>query len=142
MYQITLNKKQAELVCEALNVLSRLGSGQWRDAIGHLPIDNIQPGWFDDLDAIGCILKKYTINHVDGWRSSLGIFQTETPTEAKMCWDMYQVIRNRLSWDRAVADGVVESLSSPRKWPEMMGVSYDEPMFASEEPFIRIEGVE
>jgi hypothetical protein len=44
-----------------------------------------------------------------------------------------------LSWERAVEEGVIESENSPRKWSEMMGVSFDSPMKRSNEPLAKLE---
>jgi hypothetical protein len=52
---------------------------------------------------------------------------------------MYQVIRHRLSWDRAVEDGTIASPDAPRDWSKMLGVNYDEPMRTGPEPLAKIE---
>jgi hypothetical protein len=60
----------------------------------------------------------------------------------KIVWDIYQVIRHQLSWEYAVETGKVESMDSQRKWPEMMAVSYDEPLKTGKEPLCTVEKVE
>jgi hypothetical protein len=52
------------------------------------------------------------------------------------------VIRHRQSWDKAVAEGIVASVDAPRDWSKMMGVNYDEPFRASEEPLAKVEKCE
>jgi len=49
------------------------------------------------------------------------------------------VIRHRLSWDRAYESGEIEK-GERRKWPEMMGVNFDEPMKMGSEPLAVIVG--
>ncbi len=56
----------------------------------------------------------------------------------ELSWDIYQVVRHRLSWDRAIAEGLIKE-GQPRDWKTMMTVNYDEPLHRSEEPLMRIE---
>ena len=67
--------------------------------------------------------------------SILGIGSADA-TE-RTAWDLHAVIRHRLAWDRAKAEGVTDG--TKREWPAMMQVSYDEPMKHSEEPLAKME---
>jgi len=139
-YVLTLTETQAQVLIQALEVMARLGIGQFRDALDLLPLKEIFPaGWHEDMEAIGRILSKYMIGNVDGYRSSLGISHADTSPQAKSAWDMYQVIRHRLAWDRAYSDGIVASPDAPRDWSKMLGVHYDEPMRMGPEPLATIE---
>jgi hypothetical protein len=140
-YTITLNETQAGTIQIACEVLARLGIGQFRDALEHLPTTEFMPpGWHEDMDQIGQILKKHTISNVDGWQSSLGIHHAKTHEEAKIAWDLYTLVRHRLSMDRAIDEGRIKP-GEPRKWPEMMTVNYDDPHHTSKEPLAKIEEV-
>jgi hypothetical protein len=87
------------------------------------------------MDDIGAMLARHTISGVDGWRSSLSFLGGATPELSKIAWDLHQVLRRRLAWDRAVAEGLVASADAPRRCPEMMQVSYDDaPLRASSQP--------
>ena len=142
MYTLTLTEKQAETLMIASEVLARLGIGQFRDALEWLPTrDTCREGWHDDMTAIGRMLSRYMIGVVDGYQTSLGIRNDDVRPAPKIAWDLYQVIRHRLSWDKAVADGVIDSPDSPRNWPVMLGVHYDEPMETSAEPLAEIRRV-
>jgi len=57
----------------------------------------------------------------------------------EIAWDLYQVIRHRLAWDAAIEEGQIEK-GERRKWPEMMGVCFDEPMQRGSQPLARIKG--
>lgn len=134
-YTLTMTDTQARVIAQATEVFARLGIGQFRDALEHLPKREYVPeGWFHDMDIIGKMMSKHMIDGVDGYSSNLGIHSKDVSEESRVAWDMHQVVRHRLSWDRAVEEGVIKSINSPRKWPEMMQVSYDEPMKASEHP--------
>lgn len=138
-YTIELTEHQAQTMATACEVLARLGIGQFRDALEKLPTTEYRPqGWNDDMDTIGRMLSKHTIGNVDGWRSSLGINHEKVREQSKDAWDLYQVIRHRLSWDRAIADGITDGKS--RNWSGgMMGVNYDEPHKTSDQPLAIIK---
>lgn len=136
MYRIDLTPEQARVLSQALEVFARLGIGQFRDALRFLPLDRTQgsppSGWSHTLDEIGQMLAPFMVHWVDGWSRSLGIASQDTDEGAKIAWDLYQVVRHRIAWDDAVADGTTHG--DKRKWPEMMGVQYDEPLKCSGQP--------
>lgn len=140
-YTITITERQAQIISLACEILARLGIGQWRHAIEQLPLkDKIDyEQWHKDLDYIGTILMDHTIDGVDGWRRSHGIHSKKVSDTARVAWDIHHVIRHRLAWERAVKEGLVESLSSPRDWSKMMTVDYDEPSQIGEESLAVIQ---
>lgn len=134
-YILTITERQAETLIQATEVLARLGMGQFRDALGYLPTrEYIPEGWHEDMDTIGGILSR----HMD---STLGIRHRDVRESSKIAWDLHQVLRHRLAWDNAVRNGVIESVETPRKWPDMMQVFYDDPMRVSNQPLATIEPV-
>lgn len=105
-YRLEITEEQAKVLRTACEVLARLGIGQFRDALAHLPLDQ-ELGtaggaldWHADLDLIGDILERYMIGNVNGWNSSLSIASPLVKPEAKIAWDLFQVLRHRLEWDR------------------------------------------
>lgn len=142
MYLIKLNKKQLSTISDALEVYARLGIGQFRDALECLPLTDVFPeGWHDDMATIGRILSQHTISNVDGYTSYLSIHNEKVDEESKIAWDLHQVFRRRLSWDAAAENGIIDSIESPRKWPEMSGVNYDDPLKVSDQPLAVAEKV-
>jgi hypothetical protein len=134
-YTITATSEQAHVLSRACEILARLGIGQFRDALEQMPkIEFLPFGWHETMEDIGRLLAPLMIGNVDGWRSSLGIHHDQVSDRAKTAWDLYQAIRYRLAWDDAVAHGVIPDATAPRKWPEMMGVHYDEPIKTGNEP--------
>lgn len=104
-YTLRLTETQAKVLCTACEVLARLGIGQFRDALVHLPLDHFRAeddvlNWHDDLDLIGDRLSRHMIGNVNGWNSSLSILNPLVKPEAKIAWDLFQVLRHRLEWDR------------------------------------------
>lgn len=131
-YTLHLTATQAATISKACEVLSRLGMGQYKDALECLPVrEYCANGWHEDMDAIGHILKKYA--PIWGLGMGQGITHRETPETAKVAWDVYQVTRHRLAWDRARADG--HQGDDPPRW----SVDYGQPMKTSAEPLARME---
>lgn len=139
-YTLEITESQAQTISLACEVLSRLGMGQWRYATDHLPLkekmDWIE--WHDDLDDMGRILSKHMKDGIDGWRSCLGVANDSVRPECRDAYDIHQVVRKRLAWDRAVEEGIVESVDAPRKWPEMIQTFYDDPLKVGDEPLAKI----
>ena len=128
-YTITLNEAQAGTIQIACEVLARLGIGQFRDALEQLPTTEFFPdGWHEDMAAVENILRR----HMQP--------QISTREQHKVAWDLYTLVRHRLSWDRAIDEGRIKPGDS-RKWPEMMAVNYDDPHHTSKEPIAKIEEV-
>lgn len=126
-YQVTLTEEHMQVISTACELLARVGIGQL-DFLDHLPLKDKYLFPHEEKAQIREIIKHLTIRDVDGWTSSLGITNDSTSMDSKRAWEIYQSFRHRLSWDRAVEQGIIESLESRRKWPDMMGVNFDEPM--------------
>jgi hypothetical protein len=132
-YTLELTEKQLGIIQYATDLIARLGIGQVKEAFEHLPLNN-DCDWstfHNDVRDIEHIISKHTIGNVDGYRSSLGIHNDKVKLDAKIAWEIHQVIRHRLSWDRAIAKGFTDGKA--RNWSEMMGVCYDEPFPCSGE---------
>ena len=134
-YTLTLNETQAGTIQIACEVLARLGIGQFRDALEHLPTVEFTPdGWHEDMAAVENILRRHM--QLNGKTPN----QISTREQHQTAWDLYTLVRHRLSWDRAIDEGRINP-GEPRKWPEMMAVNYDDPHHASKQPMAKIEEV-
>ena len=131
-YTLTLSATQMHVLSRAAEVIARLGIGQIPDALRELPTrDGIElSAWHDDCEAVCKIMSKHMPHSIDGFHSSLGIHNAGNST--RIAWDLHQVMRHRLSWDRAIAAGHTDGTT--RNWSEMLGVSYDEPSRTCQEP--------
>lgn len=138
-YTIELSKKQMAIISSACELYARLGIGQWREIEKFLPLEKVidYESFHDCMDSIGRELSKFMISNVDGYRSNLGISNRMVNDSCRDAWDIHAVLRNRLAWDRALAKGVVKE-GEPRKWPEMMGVDYDEPCKLGCETLVKV----
>jgi len=142
-YVLKINKTQAQVLSLACEVLARVGIGQIRSALEQMPVRKLgnqeYSQYHSDLDTIGYMLSKWNKGNVDGYRSSISICG-DASHEAKVAWELYQTIMNRLSWDRAYEDGIVKP-GEARKWPEMFGVNYDDPMPLTQEKPAKMEKI-
>jgi hypothetical protein len=128
---LTINKEQARIMCEALELYSRLKHGQISE-LRSLFVDrwcepNGSFNWsseylFDELKRV--IFPDLAKN------ASYGVGNKIYP-ESSVAWDIMQVLRHRLAWDRLKAEG--------RDQPEYWGVQYNPPMRFGSEPLAHIE---
>lgn len=138
-YTLTITESQARVISVACEILARLGLGQFRDALDHLPQreDIDWSIWHDDMEIIGNLLSRHMLGGVDGWRSNLGIHHQDVSEQSRIAWDLHQVVRHRLAWDRAIAYGHTDGTT--RNWDEMISVYYDDPSHVSDEPLAKID---
>lgn len=121
-YTLHLTEKQAAEISHASEILARLRMGQIDMALRELPL--AEPMHYEQEQYVAGYLK--SLYRKDGKRAD------------GAAWDLHQVIRHRLAWDRAYRDGIVKP-GERRNWPEMMGVIYDDPLPMGGEPLARIE---
>lgn len=143
-YTLTITEKQARAISQACDLLQRVQLGQWEEIIDWLPfkkpIDYTKLR--DDKHVIGIILSEHMVDGVDGYGSSLGIGHPDLPYDNGVLYDLHCVIRKKLAWEKAVEDRIIETEDSPRKWPEMIQVFYDDPMKWGDEPLATITRTE
>ena len=90
-YTLTITAEQARTLSSACELLGRLGMGQVHDAFNYLPANRYDArGLADDLATIEQLIGRH---HISG-----GI--CAAPPASQTAWDLYQVLRHRLAWDR------------------------------------------
>jgi|SRR5690554_935521 len=124
-YTLHLTEKQAAEISHACEILARLRMGQIDMALRELPLET--PMEYEQ--------EQYVSNYLRSLYRPGGIRVDE------YAWDLHQVIRHRLAWDRAYRDGIVNP-GDARDWSQMMGVIYDEPLPMSNEPLAKMERTE
>jgi hypothetical protein len=129
-------EKEIQVISKACDLYSRLLMGQFNVIFDNLPLRReVDYGKIWEIrDGVTKLLREVLIHGIDGWASSLGVGSPDLHPNANIAVDIHHVIRHKLSWERAVENGVVDSESSQRKWPEMMFVSYDNPFHWGTEP--------
>lgn len=141
-YKLTLTEEQMKILSVATDVFARLGIGQFQCALEYLPIKNglLNETWHKDMEQIRDIISKYTIDHVDGYRSSLGIHSKKVKDIFKNSYDLHQVIRHKLSWDRAITEGLAK-FEDDQQVKGNYTVDYDRPFQTSKQPLARVESI-
>ena len=143
MYNLKVSKKQLEVISAACDLLARLRMGQVCEAFEYLPYkEDVNYGKVWEIKkSLSQMLPEVLVHGVDGYSSSLGVGSPDLHKDSNIAVDIHQVIRHKLSWERAVEKGTVESEGSGRDWSEMMGVSYDTPFHWGEEELCKVEKV-
>jgi len=134
-YQITLTRSQLGEIARALEACFRMGIGQPSSSLQYCRNAEGAPAiWaWDDVQPIERAIKDKMRLHPN---ASWGVGRFE---KLDVLCEMYKSIEHFMSWEHAVKDGVVQSMDAPRRWPEMMGCNYDEPMRYTSEPMIKVE---
>jgi len=133
-YRAVLSETQIQIINRALDLFSRLLIGQvehlddiyiWRQVkTKQFDMDKFRKLCFE--------IKQLVFGFSQG--ESFGIHGPKTPEDAQIAWDIQQVFRHRLSWDR---------VGNPpsRDWKTMNGVNFDNPLKSSTEPLCTIRKV-
>lgn len=131
-----LSLEESQILSRACDVYARTLMGQFNESMDNLPMKKgADYGKFWQIkDFVRTLLPGVLIHGIDGWASSLGVGSPDLNPKSNIAVDIHQVIRHRLAWDRAVKDKIVESVDSPRKWPQMIQVFYDTPFHWGSEP--------
>lgn len=126
MYALSLSKEQAQVVREALEVYARLKHGQFDIALHDLFIDRFGEGeWNHDTKEVLCGELKRCI-FPELYKNEFYAVGNKVYPESSVAWDIMQVLRHRLSWDKLKEEG--------KDKPDFMNVNYDKPMGFSGQP--------
>lgn len=141
-YTLTITEEQARALQYATDVLQRVQLGQWEEIVDWLPLK--KPTDYtklhEDRRTIGKILSEHMVEQIDGYGSSLGIGHPDLPKNNGVLYDLHQVIRRKLSIERAVEEGIIENENVSRNQMPIT-VNFDEPMKWGDQPLAKIERV-
>jgi len=136
-YKMELNGRQAKIIEMALELYARMLIGQMNFPIQDLFMSRLIE---KDIDPqkLGSELEKVRQRIFPEFppNASYGICGPDTDDRAQIAWDIQQVLRNRLSWDR---------VCNPKGDRWKMGlttVNFDDPMKTSEEPLCSMEEIQ
>lgn len=119
-YLLKISKHQAEVISLALDVLSRIGLGQFDIAISDAMKERF---WGmegkdfnrDEVQHHFNELKRILTGHPPN--GSYGISNEEVNDKYRVAYDIHQVIRNRLAWDeKPEGDPIKISFQDPMQW--------------------------
>ena len=143
-YKLEINEKQARILRDAIDLYSRIGIGQfgeiwWVWLMNGM--DNCKCGR-DTFDPIMEQLKKKLTGFHFG--ASFGIHSADVNDVFRQAYDLKQVIRNRLAWDRHdEKHGKVDPDNHNRGEHNTWSVDFDPPRLTAVEhsPLAKIEKV-
>jgi len=132
-YRVTLSESQLELISEACEILCCIEQNQLDVLIGVLGRRCASRGEVilelrENIETLRRNVASLIPARVPG----------EPPTIGDRYWDLHQVFRHRLAWDRAYRGGLLKP-GEPRRWPEMMQNHYDLPRPSSSDPLPCVE---
>ena len=112
--------------------LSRLHMGQFFPLTDHVRLRT-----WEERDAFQQQLKSILYPDLPT-RDFYSLHSVEVSEKARIAYDLIQVIRQRLAWDKIGKDPDKDQ----RNWPDMMGLCYDQPIRVSTEPLAKMEKVQ
>lgn len=117
---LELNENQAKIVEVALDIYLRLHLCQF-DMIRYIHFDKNFDGTIFEYAAD---LMKYSIHPELAKNASYGIYSKEVSDNARIAWDIHQVLRYKVSWKKNPNGGIT--------------VNFDPPMVSSKEPLPKV----
>jgi len=121
-YQLSLTERQAQVLTEALDLFSRIGMGQLEE-IAYVLRSYTKPSESSSLLSSRLDeLKRLAREASNVWMGSpcgcRGISSEEIGDAFRVAWDLHQVIRYRLAWDRNPNGGLQVSFDTPMKYSQ------------------------
>ncbi len=118
-YKLIINKEQAEIICKALDLFSRIGCGQFEEILRHPTIEKdvmsgkvhnrYMPIVRETLD----VVKGMLTGHPPGM--STGITMADEPN--RVSYDIFQIVRQRLAIDNNDPEHSIHR-HEPKQWSE------------------------
>lgn len=119
-YTLTVTETQAEIIAAALDFYARIGCGQFQ-VIGELfPVPRKESGLSINTYIHEVWHNTYYQKQLFFGGKEVGI--TSAENRFKTAFDIFQVIRHRVSWDRKPEGGITVNFGEPFQ------VNHDEPL--------------
>jgi hypothetical protein len=115
-YHLAMTERQAQVIINALELYSRIGMGQLQEITYVLRMNSV-PGSidFNALDKIADLTRKASSYWMKGSGGYHGISSDKINDSFRVAWDLQQVIRYRLAWDRNPDGGIQVNFDDPYK---------------------------
>lgn len=112
-YVLELSKNQARIVVDALDLYMRIGIGQFKE------VARVYDYGFDradvDMEALRGALEEASRTQGFGTGGSYGIHSERVNDVFRQAYDIKQVVRHRLAWDREPNGGIGVDFDTPRQ---------------------------
>lgn len=130
-YALTGSESQMDCIKNACETQARLEMGQLGAIMDALMLKLHDQDW-------QLVVEK--VRELERLIGSMPRKENKRSVYMELSWDIHQVLRHRLSWDRAMAEGLIKE-GDPRDWKTMWTVNYDNPLHRSEELLIQVERI-
>lgn len=130
-WKLTLNENQMKVLEKALDVYSRFLMGQINIILEEYPELS-----FDERIKIHDYVRQYIHVYLPP-NAFHGIYSDKLDVKAKISYDIYQVIRQVLSYN----ENNMEPNKDEKDWNAMWKNKYDEPLKSSNEPLPKVEKI-
>lgn len=131
--RLAMNGQMAASIQACLEVMTRIGIGQFEDIIHNLRWESFGPEKrfsIEQIENAAVMVQAMKLALLDlESNASHGIFSVYNHPDIFICWDLNKMIRHRLAWDHTPSGA--------------MGVSFDEPMSTAgsvKAIFTRVQG--
>jgi hypothetical protein len=116
-YHLAMTEKQAQVLVNALDLYSRIGMGQLTEVahILRMTVVGNPSGTVDALDAVERLTREASSMWMGGSGGYYGITSEKISDVFRVAWDLQQVIRYRLAWDRKPEGGIQVHFDDPMK---------------------------
>jgi len=106
-YTLKISKEQAQAISNCTELYARIQMGQVED-VGYQLLANTK--YLDlppeDQSAIRDLLSDIHRILVGATNTSFGLHNKKIPEQARVAWDIHQVVRNVLAWERQPEGGI------------------------------------
>jgi len=117
-YQISGTEEHIDVIMRALDIFSRVGTAQFEEVLKHPQWDDKRftgrSDYIFDYNAckeLLCVIKK-NLTGLSA-NASYGIGALEVDERSKIAYDLLQVIRHRLAWDKHPKGGMQVDFNKP-----------------------------
>jgi hypothetical protein len=124
-YVLEITERQLSILIDATEILARIGMGQFWTIIEHIVPKKPFAKYWEELPTARDILTSLGARMLDyPENASPGIHNPIVADKHQIAWDLHQVLRNRLAWDRHPEGG--------------MQTQFDDPLLSSKEPLAKV----
>ena len=114
VYRLTVTDNQLDAIDRALESFMRMSIGQFKYSIEEVWRDKVLEVDRRELESICDRLKEMYTGYKDRG-ASYGIHSKEVQEDARIAWDIKQVIRHRISYDRHPEGGHTVNFNPPNR---------------------------
>lgn len=108
-YTLEVNDEQAKVISLALDIFSRMEGGQLEWVFSMIPWK-----YYDKFESAKPMLRELQLLLTGMQNGNLGIGNVSD--SARIAFDLHQIIRHRLAWDREPQGGISIFFDPPMKW--------------------------